>query len=96
MQVEIDLKGTTATGRVFDERTVSFEIGEGIDSLVPRGVEIGLEKMKKNEIAQITIQPSYAFGRGGNVDKGIKSNETLTYEVSVLCSIRIRLFHLIF
>jgi len=83
-QVEINLKGTTATGRVFDERTVSFEIGEGIDSLVPRGVEIGLEKMKKNEIAQITIQPSYAFGRGGNVDKGIKSNETLTYEIKLI------------
>ena len=35
-----------STGRVFDERIVKFEIGEGIDTLVPRGMEIGLEKMK--------------------------------------------------
>ena len=35
-----------SAGRVFDERIVKFEIGEGIDTLVPRGVEIGLEKMK--------------------------------------------------
>ena len=45
-QVEIDLKGVDTSGRVFDERIVSFEIGEGIDTQVPRGVEIGLEKMK--------------------------------------------------
>ena len=45
-KVEVDLKGMDSTGRVFDERIVKFEIGEGIDTMVPRGVEIGLEKMK--------------------------------------------------
>jgi len=83
-QVEIDLKAMDSSGRVFDERIVSFEIGEGIDTQVPRGVEIGLEKMKKNEIAEITVKPSYAFGKDGNLDKGIKPNETLVYEVKLI------------
>jgi len=45
-QVEIEIKGITG-GKVFDERTVEFEVGEGLDIGVPRGIEFALEKMKK-------------------------------------------------
>ena len=30
----------------FDERKVSFEVGEGLDIGIPRGIEFALEKMK--------------------------------------------------
>ena len=44
-QVEVKLCGK-AEDKVFDERTVKFEMGEGTEEGIPRGVEIALEKMK--------------------------------------------------
>merc|ERR1712142_659136 len=44
-QVEIELKGFN-NGNVFDDRKVAFEVGEGLDSGIPRGIEFALEKMK--------------------------------------------------
>ena len=40
--------------------------------------------LQKNEIAQITLKPSYAFGKDGNVDKGVKPNETVVYEIKLI------------
>ena len=31
---------------MFDERKVSFEVGEGLNVGIPRGIEFALEKMK--------------------------------------------------
>jgi len=81
-QVEIEIKGTV-NGKVFDERKVAFEVGEGLDVGIPRGIEFALEKMKKNEIAQITLKPESGFGRGGCLDKGIGPDATLVYEVKL-------------
>ena len=44
-QVEAEIKGLV-DNKVFDERTVQFEMGEGSECGVPRGVEIAMEKMK--------------------------------------------------
>ena len=44
-QVEIEIKGFNGE-KVFDERKVSFEVGEGLDIGIPRGIEFALEKMK--------------------------------------------------
>ena len=44
-QVEAEIKGLV-DNKVFDERTVKFEMGEGSECGVPRGVEIAMEKMK--------------------------------------------------
>ena len=44
-QVEVQLKGSVE-GKQFEDRTLSFEMGEGGEIGVPRGVEIALEKMK--------------------------------------------------
>lgn len=81
-QVDIEIKGT-ANGKVFDERKVAFEVGEGLDIGIPRGIEFALEKMKKNEVSQITLKPDYGFGKNGNVDKGIGPDTTLVYEVKL-------------
>ena len=45
-QVEIHIKATVDAGKVFDERTVKFEVGEGSEEMIPKGVEIAIEKMK--------------------------------------------------
>lgn len=82
-QVEIQIKGSTG-GKVFDERTVEFEVGEGLDIGVPRGIEFALEKMKKKETSQITLKPEYGFGSTGNVDKGVGSNSTLQYDITLV------------
>ena len=46
-QVEVQLCGK-ADDKVFDDRTVMFELGEGAEEGIPRGVEVALEKMKVN------------------------------------------------
>jgi len=82
-QVEVKLCGK-AEDKVFDERTVKFEMGEGTEEGIPRGVEIALEKMKKNEVAQVTIKPQYGFGKEGSLDKGVGANKTLVYEITMI------------
>jgi len=82
-QVEIEIKGTAA-GKIFDERTVSFEVGEGLDCGIPRGIEFALEKMKKNEVAQVSLKPEYGFGRAGSVDRGVAPDTALTYQVKLV------------
>jgi len=82
-QVEAEIKGMVDS-KVFDERTVKFEMGEGAEIGVPRGVEIAMEKMKKNEVAHVTVKPQYGFGKDGNIDKGIGPNKTLIYEIKMV------------
>ena len=50
-QVSITLKGLVE-GRVFDERKGEFELGEGLEQGVPRGVELALEKLKVGLLKQ--------------------------------------------
>jgi len=82
-QVEIQIRGV-ANRKVFDERKVEFEVGEGLDKDIPRGIELALEKMKKNEVAQITLKPSSGFGVAGNISKGVPPDTTLTYDVTLI------------
>lgn len=81
-QVKVTLKGVVE-GRVFDERVVEWELGEGLEQGIPRGLELALEKLKKNETAQITLKPKYGFGRTGLPDKGVPPEATLVYEVKL-------------
>ena len=45
IQVELTLKGFFGEEK-FDDRTVDFEVGEGLAVGIPRGIEVALEKMK--------------------------------------------------
>jgi len=82
-QVEIDVIGRLGS-KVFDERTgVEFELGEGADKNLPKGVELGLEKMKRMETAILTLKPQYGFKHHGNKELGVGPKETLTYEVTL-------------
>jgi len=81
--VDISVKGWKSDGSLFDERTnLAFEIGEGIDHNIPRGVELGLEKMKRQETAELSISNQYTFTKGWQ-DKGVAAGEALKYEVQL-------------
>ena len=69
-------------GKVVDERDVKFCLGEGLEIDLPNGVEVALEKMKKQEKSRISIASNYGFGAAGNIKLGIPSLADLVYEVN--------------
>ena len=54
----IDIIGMEQNGKtIFDQREdVTFVLGEGADMNIPMGLELALEKIKKNEKVQIFIR----------------------------------------
>lgn len=70
-------------GKLFDEREVSFTLGEGSESNVVEGIEKALEKFKKGEQSKLIIGPKYAFGETGNAEFGIPANATVEYIVTL-------------
>lgn len=73
----------TFEGRVFDDRDVEFNIGEGEEYNVVSGIESGLEKMTQGEVSRLVIQPKYAFGADANEQFQIPSNSTVEYLVTL-------------
>lgn len=73
-----------ADGKVFDQRTVTFTLGEGIEQNICEGVERALEKFTKGEKSRLTIQPKYAFKSEGNVDLGVPPNSAVEYLVKLV------------
>ena len=51
---------------------------------VIKGWDEGVLTMKKDEIAQITCTPDYAYGPAGFPAWGILPNSTLMFEIQVL------------
>lgn len=70
-------------GRVFEERDVEFNIGEGEEYGITTGVETALEKMSQGETSRLVIKPKYAFGSDGNEQLNIPPNATVEYEVTL-------------
>ncbi|XP_077994137.1 peptidyl-prolyl cis-trans isomerase FKBP4-like [Glandiceps talaboti] len=71
----------TYEDNTFDDREVTFIMGEGNAQSIPQGIEIALQKMKKGEKSQLTLKPEYAFGASGNEEFKVPPNSTVTYEV---------------
>lgn len=82
-RVVANLKGyLTETGRVFDERDgVEFEIGDGARLNICEGVEQALTKMKKDELAVISIKSRRAWGSEGSKKFDVPANADVTYEI---------------
>lgn len=70
-------------GRVFDDRDVEFNIGEGAEVNVCSGIEIALEKMSTAETSRLIIKPKYGFGAEGNDEFKIPENATIEYLVTL-------------
>ena len=60
----IDIVGMEQNGKtIFDQREdVTFVLGEGADMNIPMGLELALEKIKKNEKVQILIRIKIYYG----------------------------------
>jgi len=80
--VEIHIVGRH-NGRVFEDRDVSFIVGDGIEQGVVEGIETAVQSFKKNECSCLKIKSKYAYGKEGHIDFKIPSNADLEYEVTL-------------
>jgi len=80
--VEIHVVGVH-DGKTFDERDISFNIGEGADLNVIDGIERALTSFKKGETSKLIIKPKYAFGTEGSKELGVPGNATVEYTVTL-------------
>ncbi|XP_043196516.1 peptidyl-prolyl cis-trans isomerase FKBP4-like [Amphibalanus amphitrite] len=80
--VEVSLSGSL-DGRVFDEREVTFVLGEGSEHGICPGVEEALEKFKTGERSRLTLTAPYAFGDDGHTEYGVLPGATVQYEVKL-------------
>uniref|UniRef100_A0A3Q3WP42 peptidylprolyl isomerase n=1 Tax=Mola mola TaxID=94237 RepID=A0A3Q3WP42_MOLML len=81
--VEVTLEGS-CEGRVFDERELKFEIGDGENLGLPAGVERAIMAMEQGEEALFTMKPKYAFGNAGNSNYNIPGGATLKYKIKLV------------
>uniref|UniRef100_A0A4X2KLW8 peptidylprolyl isomerase n=2 Tax=Vombatus ursinus TaxID=29139 RepID=A0A4X2KLW8_VOMUR len=79
-RVEVVLEGRHK-GRVFDQRELSFEIGEGENYDLPPGLEKAIQRMEKGENSIVYLKPSYGFGSAGKEKFQIPEDAELQYEV---------------
>ncbi|EEB18988.1 FK506-binding protein, putative [Pediculus humanus corporis] len=70
-------------GKVFDDRSLSFNLGEGCEVNVIEGIEIALLQFNKKEKSSLEIKPEYAFKHEGNAEFQIPPDATVTYEVTL-------------
>ncbi|XP_060530303.1 FK506-binding protein 59-like [Cylas formicarius] len=80
--VEVHLTGKYG-GAVFEDRDISFAIGEGAEVKVIEGVEKALEKFNSGETSRLIIQPKYAFGKEGNTELNVPPNAVVEYIVTL-------------
>uniref|UniRef100_A0A3Q1C6G8 peptidylprolyl isomerase n=1 Tax=Amphiprion ocellaris TaxID=80972 RepID=A0A3Q1C6G8_AMPOC len=78
--VEVTLEGT-CDGRVFDERELKFEVGDGENLGLPAGVEKAIMAMEQGEEALFIIK--YGFGNAGNAKYNIPGGATLQYKIKL-------------
>ncbi|XP_022192065.2 FK506-binding protein 59-like isoform X2 [Nilaparvata lugens] len=70
-------------GKVVDDRTVNFALGEGVISNIPSGVERALEKFKLKEKSKLELSPKYAWGSVGLPALSIPPDSKLTCVVEL-------------
>ncbi|XP_001366229.1 peptidyl-prolyl cis-trans isomerase FKBP4 [Monodelphis domestica] len=80
--VEVALEGHHK-GRIFDQRELSFEIGDGENYDVPPGLEKAIQRMEKGEKSIVYLKPSYGFGSSGKEKFQIPQDAELQYEVTL-------------
>ncbi|KAI3371366.1 hypothetical protein L3Q82_023968 [Scortum barcoo] len=80
--VEVTVEGTYE-GRVFDERELKFEIGDGESLGLPVGAERAIMAMEQGEEALFKMKPKYGFGNAGNAKYNIPGGATLQYKIKL-------------
>lgn len=67
----------------FEERDVTFVVGEGMAEGVIDGLDMAMKKMNENEQSILEIAPKYAYGKEGHSEFNIPPNATLKYDVTL-------------
>ncbi|MCJ8733604.1 hypothetical protein PDJAM_G00225440 [Pangasius djambal] len=80
--VEVHVEGTHE-GRVFDDRDLKFEVGDGENLDLPLGVEKSLQAMEQGEESLFIIKPKYGFGNSGKPKFNIPPGATLQYKITL-------------
>lgn len=70
--------------RVFDEREVSFVVGEASEADVIDGIDVAVTKMKEGETSKIRIRKEYAWGDLPPRHFALTPGADVTYEVTLL------------
>lgn len=78
--VEVALEGYYKD-RLFDQRELRFEVGEGESLDLPCGLEKAIQRMEKGEHSILYLKPRYAFGNAGKEKFQIPPSAELKYEV---------------
>jgi len=78
------------SGQTFEERDISFMMGEGAALGVCEGLEIAISKMKKGEVAEVDIKSKFAFGAAGKTELNVPASADITYEVHLKNCERVR------
>merc|ERR1712117_1008101 len=84
--VDVQFKGTMFGDndkKAFDDRTIKFNVGDGLDVDIPVGLETGICRMKKGERAEIAVDPKYGFGKNGLKSKGVPADAKLVYDITL-------------
>jgi len=80
--VEIHLTGRMGD-KVFEDRDVTFQLGEGSEEGIVEGIETALQKFKKGEKSKLKIHSNLAYGVTGNIEKGIPPSTDVEYELTL-------------
>lgn len=80
--VEVHLLGRL-NNTVFEDRDVTFSLGEGSDAGIVEGIELALRKFKKEEESLIRLSSKYAYGKDGKPELNIPPDADLEYEVTL-------------
>ncbi|KAJ3596944.1 hypothetical protein NHX12_003344 [Muraenolepis orangiensis] len=80
--VEVTVEGSFE-GRVFDQRELKFEIGDGEGLGFPTGVEKALLAMEQGEESFFNMKSKYGFGKNGNAGYDIPGGATLQYKIKL-------------
>lgn len=81
--VEVTIEGS-CEGRVFDERELKFELGDGDSLDLPPAVEKALQSMEKGEEALFTVKAKYGFGSNGHAKFNVPGGATLQYKIKLI------------
>lgn len=76
----VEVKGSYE-GRVFDERTLEFTIGDSGEHGLPAGLDVALMKFKRGEKSELTLSDEYGFGAAGHQEYSVPAHSTIKYEV---------------
>jgi tetratricopeptide (TPR) repeat protein len=68
---------------VFEDRDVTFVLGEGSENNVVEALEIAIMQMRKGQCYHLDVLPRYAYGDKGNADFGIPPGAELEYQVEL-------------